>query len=67
AVAAAPTDATAAGSTDPVYANPIELTSADAQDKNLFAWVSVLELLALVLLPGLYVVAVRRRPQGGAR
>jgi phosphate transport system substrate-binding protein len=51
-----------------VYANPTELASARTSDDQTFGWLAVLELFALVLLPGVYVVAVRRRrPQTGAR
>jgi hypothetical protein len=51
-----------------IYASPTELASARTSDDMTFGWLAVLELLALVLLPGLYVVTMRRRrPQTGAR
>jgi phosphate transport system substrate-binding protein len=51
-----------------IYANPTELASARTSDDKTFGWLAVLELLALVLLPGLYVVTMRRRrPQTGPR
>jgi phosphate ABC transporter phosphate-binding protein len=51
-----------------IYASPTELASARTSDDETFGWLAVLELLALVLLPGLYVVTMRRRrPQTGAR
>ena len=51
-----------------VYANPTELVASRTSDQNTFGWLAVLELLALVLVPGLYVVAMRRRrPQTGPR
>ncbi|RLV48444.1 phosphate ABC transporter substrate-binding protein PstS [Nocardioides mangrovicus] len=62
AAAAVPSsDATNAAATGQVYANPTTLGSSDAGDKKLFGWVSALELLALILLPGLYVAGMRRR------
>src|SRR6478735_6966626 len=51
-----------------IYATPTELASARTSDDKTFGWLAVAELLALVLLPGLYVVMTRRRrPQTGAR
>jgi len=51
-----------------IYANPTELASARTSDDKTFGWLAVLELLALVLLPGLYVVTIRRRrDRTGAR
>jgi phosphate transport system substrate-binding protein len=44
-----------------IYANPTELASSRTADEDTFRWVAVAELVALVLLPGLYVVAMRRR------
>jgi phosphate ABC transporter phosphate-binding protein len=44
-----------------IYATPTELASARTSDEQTFGWLAVLELLALVLLPGLYVVTMRRR------
>ena len=52
-----------------IYANPTELAAARTSDDKTFGWLAVLELLALVLLPGLYVVTMRRRraADGSAR
>lgn len=44
-----------------VYANPTELASARTSDDDTFGWLAVLELVALVVLPGLYVATLRRR------
>lgn len=44
-----------------VYANPQLLSSERAVDGRAFGWLAVLELLGLVLLPGLVTVALRRR------
>jgi phosphate transport system substrate-binding protein len=49
-----------ATSGDTIYANPI-LVSDRAIDSRTFGWLAVLELFALVLLPGLYVARLRRR------
>ena len=40
---------------------PTELMSERSVDRTAFGWLAALELLALVLLPGLLVVALRRR------
>lgn len=53
-------DATAT-SGDAVFANPTELVADRSVDKTAFGWLAALELVALVLLPGLFVVALRRR------
>ncbi|WP_180936047.1 hypothetical protein [Nocardioides ungokensis] len=50
---------TAAGGA--IYANPTELVSSRAIDTRTFGWLAAVELLALVLLPGLYVATLRRR------
>ena len=52
-----------------VYANPTELVANRAVDQRTFGWLAVLELCALVLLPGFYVAALRRRraPKAGGR
>lgn len=44
-----------------VFASPTELVSERSVDKTAFGWLAALELLALVLLPGFLVVALRRR------
>lgn len=44
-----------------VYANPQVLSAERAVDERAFGWLAVLELLGLVLLPGLATVALRRR------
>ncbi|MBZ5739722.1 substrate-binding domain-containing protein [Nocardioides mangrovi] len=51
---------------DAIYANPTELVSDRAVDQRTFGWLAVVELLALVLLPGMFVVALRRRRGGAA-
>lgn len=43
-----------------VLANPVELSSSRAGANHLFGWVATVELLGLVLLPGLYVAGTRR-------
>jgi phosphate transport system substrate-binding protein len=62
-------DTTGATAAEPVYATPTTLSSADTGDSSLFGWAAVLELAALMLLPGLYVAGVRRRAvrKAGAR
>jgi uncharacterized membrane protein YgcG len=50
-----------ATSGDAIFANPTELVAARSGDRTAFGWLAALELLALVLLPGLFVVALRRR------
>jgi hypothetical protein len=46
---------------DAIYANPTELVSGRPADTRTFGLLAALELLALVLVPGLYVAAMRRR------
>jgi hypothetical protein len=46
---------------DAIYANPTELVAARPGDTRTFGMLAALELLALVLLPGLYVATLRRR------
>ncbi|MBB3041923.1 substrate-binding domain-containing protein [Nocardioides soli] len=54
--------ATTTGTTgEVIYADPTELVAGRTTDQRTFGWLAVLELLALVLLPGLYVVGMRRR------
>ncbi|GAA1760578.1 phosphate ABC transporter substrate-binding protein PstS [Nocardioides hankookensis] len=62
-------DTTTTTTGDAIYANPTELVAGRTSDQRTFGWLAVLELLALVLLPGLYVVSMRRRRGGqtGAR
>ncbi|WP_436700039.1 phosphate ABC transporter substrate-binding protein PstS [Nocardioides sp. BYT-33-1] len=50
-----------AGGTQDVYATPDTLSADRAGDRRPFGWLIVLELLALVLLPGLLAAALRRR------
>lgn len=58
----APVAAAAATTTDQmIYANADTLSAERAGDTRAFGWVAVLELLGLVLLPGLFLVALRRR------
>jgi len=48
-----------------VYADPSTILVSDrAGDTRAFAWLSGLLLVVLVVLPGLYVAALRRRPSG---
>jgi len=56
------TDSTSSDGT--VYANPTELVADREADKRTFGWLAVLELLALVLLPGVF-VSWARRQRGG--
>ncbi|KQW49465.1 phosphate ABC transporter substrate-binding protein [Nocardioides sp. Root1257] len=61
-------DTTTTTTGDAIYANPTELVAGRTSDQRTFGWLAVLELLALVLLPGLYVATLRRRRgQTGAR
>lgn len=54
-------DTGTATSGDAVFANPTELAADRTADRRTFGWLAVLELLALVLLPGFLVAAQRRR------
>ncbi len=49
-----------------LYANPT-LVSDRPLDTQTFGWVAVVELLALVFLPGLLVASARRRRRHGAQ
>lgn len=55
------TGATGATDGSAATASPLELTSQRSGDNALFGTVAVLELVALVLAPGLYVAFLRRR------
>ncbi|MDQ6526682.1 phosphate ABC transporter substrate-binding protein PstS [Nocardioides sp. LHD-245] len=57
------------GGTQDVYASPDTLSADRAGDRRPFGWLIVVELLALVLLPGLLATALRRRltSRGAAR
>ncbi|MDN4172043.1 phosphate ABC transporter substrate-binding protein PstS [Nocardioides sp. SOB77] len=44
-----------------IYANPSELAADRSADTRAFGWLAALELVALVLLPGLYVASLKRR------
>ncbi len=57
------TGTTASG--DAIYASPTELVASRSGDQRTFGWLAVLELFALVLLPGFYVAALRRRKGAG--
>jgi hypothetical protein len=46
---------------DAIFANPTELAADRTVDGRTFGWLAAVELLALVLLPGLYVALLRRR------
>ncbi|MEO6509385.1 MAG: phosphate ABC transporter substrate-binding protein PstS [Nocardioides sp.] len=47
-----------------IYANPTELAATRPADARTFGWLAVLELLALVLLPGVFAAyTARRRPR----
>jgi hypothetical protein len=54
------TDRTAPAAGEPVTANPTELAATRAGDRTTFGALAALELVALVMLPGLY-VSWRRR------
>jgi hypothetical protein len=54
-------DTTTGTSADANYANPTELVAGRPGDTRTFGMLAALELLALVLLPGLYVATLRRR------
>ena len=57
---------TTGSSGDAIYANPT-LVSDRPLDSMTFGWVAVIELAALVLLPGMLVAVLRRRRREGAR
>ncbi len=46
---------------------PIEMASSRPGDSRVFGTVAVLELLAIILIPGIVTVLLRRRPHGGSR
>ncbi len=50
---------------EPAYANPL-LVSDRPADSRTFGWLAVIELIALVVLPGLFVSVLRRRRAAGA-
>jgi phosphate ABC transporter phosphate-binding protein len=52
---------------DAIYANPTELAAARTDDNRTFGLLAVLELLALVLLPGIFVATRSRRRSRGSR
>ena len=54
----------AEGGSDTVYANATQLVSDRPADDKAFGWLAALELLALVLVPGIVVVWRSRRRQG---
>jgi phosphate transport system substrate-binding protein len=53
------------GSDEAVYANPL-LVSDRPADSRTFGWLAVIELIGLVLLPGLFVSVLRRRRAAAA-
>ena len=60
-------DATvAAASAEAIYATPTELAADRPMDSRAFGWLAVVELLALVLIPGVY-AASRARRRGAVR
>jgi phosphate transport system substrate-binding protein len=59
--------APAASTGDAIYANPTELEATRPDDSAAFGWLAVLELLALVLLPGVVVAVQARRRTRNAR
>ena len=52
------------GSSAVVYANATTLVSDRPAQDRAFGWLAALELLALVLVPGIYVASRARRQQG---
>ncbi|WP_426245796.1 substrate-binding domain-containing protein [Nocardioides sp. LHG3406-4] len=60
------TAATGTGTTEQIYATPTELAADRPTDRKAFGWLAVLELLALILVPGV-VAAVRSRRNGAAQ
>lgn len=56
-----------AGQPPEVYADPQVLSADRAGDRLAFGWLAVAELLALVLVPGILVATLRRRPKAGQR
>lgn len=59
---AAGAGATTGGTTDPIYATPTELSASRPGDGRAFGALAVLELLALILVPGVLLArGVRRR------
>jgi phosphate transport system substrate-binding protein len=61
------TSTQADGSSQAIYANPTVLVADRTSDDRAFGWLAALELLALVLVPGIYVVTRGRRPRGDGR
>lgn len=64
-VAAGPGTAGSTTADGAVYANPL-LVSDRPSDSRTFGWLAVIELIALILLPGLFVSVLRRRRAAGA-
>ena len=63
--AAGTTETTAGATTDPLYATPTELSAERPSDGRAFGALAVLELLALILVPGVLLArGVRRRGAG---
>jgi phosphate transport system substrate-binding protein len=61
------TSTQADGSSRAIYANPTVLVADRTSDDRAFGWLAAMELLALVLVPGIYVVTRGRRPRGDGR
>ncbi|WP_248581260.1 substrate-binding domain-containing protein [Nocardioides sp. InS609-2] len=64
--AATGTDPAGTAASDPIYATPTELAADRPTDRKAFGWLAVLELLALILVPGA-VAATRARRKAAAR
>jgi phosphate ABC transporter phosphate-binding protein len=60
------TSAGTASASEPLYATPTELSADRPMEGNAFGWLVVLELLALVLVPGV-LLSRRAARQGGTR
>lgn len=58
------TTTTGTASNEPLYATPTELSAERPMDSQAFGWLAVLELLALILVPGILIS--RRAARNGA-
>ena len=59
-------DTTVTTANEPLYATPTELSAARPMDSQAFGWLVALELLALIVVPGI-LLSRRAARQGGAR